>query len=228
LAALVLAVGIAGAQSPPPSFPALFYGTLVVNGEPPPEDSRITAYIDGVNCTQPDSGRTALDGQVAVYSLTVMHESQKPGCGAPGRMITFRIDDEQALQQATWGPASQQVNLSIGEATPPPLPSPTVTPTPDPTDVVATQTQAALFTPVPAPSSLPTDDPDVIGAGGQTAIAATATAGGPPASGGRQSGRGSDGGSVTLWALGILGLIVIAGSAGGIALSRKQRQVSDE
>jgi hypothetical protein len=131
------AVLTASAQPAPP---ATFYGTVAVDGEPPPDGTDIRGFVGGVDCTQLEgeaTGTIFADG-VSQYSVTIVHESQRAGCGAEGREVTFTIGGQPANQSATWQSGTQQLNLSTGEGEPPPLPAATVgeTPASPPTDDV--------------------------------------------------------------------------------------------
>lgn len=125
-----------------PSIPATYFGTVSVDGEAPPDGTEVRGFVDGVDCTQVDgdvAGTVVIDG-VAQYSLTIVHESQQPGCGAEGREVTFTIDGQAAVQSATWSAGTHRLDLSVGEGEPPPLPTPTSavasTPVAPPTDDV--------------------------------------------------------------------------------------------
>ncbi|HET7738504.1 MAG TPA: hypothetical protein VFK32_08015, partial [Tepidiformaceae bacterium] len=58
----------------------------------------------------------------AVFVVTALHESQRAGCGAPGKTVTFRIDDQPAAQSASWDAAPAQVDLNVGAGSPAPIP----------------------------------------------------------------------------------------------------------
>lgn len=127
-AGLALAiVAQAGAQ---PAVPATFYGSVAVEGEPVPGGTAVRAYIDGTDCTQDGDHFRAVVvvDDVSQYSIEVMHESQEPGCGAPGREVTFTVGGQPADQVAQWEPGPQRVDLTVGGGTPLPLPSGTATP----------------------------------------------------------------------------------------------------
>lgn len=128
-----------------PSVPATYYGTVAVDGQPPPDGTEVRGFVDGTDCTQLDgaSAGTVIADGVAQYSITIVHESQRPGCGAEGREVTFTIGGEPARQTATWTAGTQRVDLSTGQGEPPPLPTAT-----------AGATAAALPTDDVDPSSL--------------------------------------------------------------------------
>lgn len=130
-----------------PQVPANFYGSVSVDGKPVPDGTEVLAFIDGKDCTQRGPsfrGTITIDG-VSAYSIAVVHESQLPGCGAPGKTVTFTIGGRPAIQTATWQFGPQQVDLSAGTGDPVQLP--TSTPTPPVT-----------ATPTSPPGAPPTDD----------------------------------------------------------------------
>jgi hypothetical protein len=151
-----LAAPVAWAQ---PQVPATFFGSVTVDGKPPPEGTEVRGLIDGQDCTQlgPGYRGTITDGGVGAYVINVMHESQKAGCGKDGKAITFTIGGRPAVQTATWKLGPQELNLSIGAGTPPPLPTATPTRTTGPAQAAATATEVARFTPR-ASGVPPTDD----------------------------------------------------------------------
>lgn len=132
-----------------PQVPANFYGSVSVDGKPVPDGTEVLAFIDGKDCTQrgPSFRGTITVAGVSAYSIAVLHESQVPGCGAPGKTVTFTVAGRPATQTATWQFGPQQVDLSVG--TDEPIPLPTSTPTPPST---ATPVSTSL------PEAPPTDD----------------------------------------------------------------------
>lgn len=152
LFSLLYVLGNAPSAEAQPSVPATFFGTVAVNGEAPPDGTEVRGFVAGTDCTQVDgaSGNIVVADGVAQYSVTIVHESQVPGCGAEGRAVTFTVGGEQANQAATWSAGTERLDLSVGEGDPPPLPTAT--------SVAGTST----------PRPLPTDDVDPSGlVGGQ-------------------------------------------------------------
>ena len=138
-----LITGVVLAQ---PQVPASFYGTVSVDGKPLPDGSDVQALIDGKDCTQPGARGALGQGSASVYVLSVMHESQAPGCGADGKIVTFRVSGRAAAQTATWRPGLQHLDLNAGTGAPLPLP-PETSSTPSTADRLATATELAKFTP---------------------------------------------------------------------------------
>jgi hypothetical protein len=134
-AALAL-VAPAQAQAPP-NVPATIFGTVTVEGAAARDGAVIRAYIDGKDCTQDGTKAAVRDGDVTHFVIPVVHETQVPGCGKVGSVITFTIDGAEASPGATWKDGPQEVNLQAGPggSPVPTTPSPTVStpslPTPD-------------------------------------------------------------------------------------------------
>lgn len=207
IAAIALLAGARTAAAQP-SVPATFFGSAAIDGEPVPAGTEIRAFVDGVDCTQsPAGGRgTITQDGVSAYSVLVVHESQRAGCGTSGAAVTFTIDGRPANQTGVWETAAQRLDLNVGEGDPLALPSVTVTPAPAAIDRDATATADARFTPLSA-TTLPTDDPSIrVG----TANAA--------------DGSGDDDGGASLVLPLAIGVIVLTslGVAGGIAVSRRR------
>jgi hypothetical protein len=181
-----------------PQIPATFYGAVTIDGEAPPAGTEVRGFIDGVDCTQPGAAGTIDAGDVGAYVISVMHESQHPGCASEGKEVTFTIGGRPAGQTATWEVGPHEVGLNAGEGSPRPLPPNVPTPT--------SQAAATASTP-PA-----TDDIDLP----QTPPAVTPL---PP---GTSTSAGEDDGP-PLWGFvvgALLGLGVLAGAA-GFAMSRR-------
>ncbi len=213
LAAVIAAIGvvIAGDSehvSAQPMVPATYYGTASIDGHALPDGTEIAAIIGGKNCTQPGGNGTIIEGNASVYVVTVMHESQSPGCGAEGKTIVFRVGTRDAVQTATWHAGLQRLDLNAGSGSTLPLPS-QVNPTISEAGRQATATEQAKFT--PRTGSPPTDD-----------ISLTRTPAVPDP--GLPGSKGDDGGggvSPLLVILAVTGVLIVLGAAGGVALSRR-------
>jgi hypothetical protein len=214
------ALGVAAARAQP-QVPATFFGTASIDGEPVPDGTHVRAFIDGKDCTQlGENYRTTIrNGPVAEYVVQVVHESQEPGCGQPGRAVTFTIAGFPAGQGATWQAGVQNLNLNAGAGDPQPLPTITPAPTLEPGAAAATATEDARFTPRPTGDGPPPTDDD---AGILITAGPRPDASRPQADGGQ---RDSDGdGFPVLGMIGIaLGLLVVLGAALGYLLSRPRR-----
>ena len=152
--ALVPAAALAQIQ-----VPATFFGSATVDGKPPEDGTEIRGFVDGQDCTQlgPGYRGTIIDAGVGAYVITVVHESQKAGCGKEGKTVTFAIAGRAAVQTAKWQSGPQRVDLTVGAGTPVPLPTATAVPTAGPTQAAATATEAAKATPL-LTGPPPTDD----------------------------------------------------------------------
>lgn len=181
-----------------PQVPATVYGSVTIDGRAAPPGTEVRAFIAGVDCTQAAPGErgTITDGPAAAYVVAVVSDSQRPGCGRTGAIITFTVAGRPALQSIPWEPGPIRLDLSVGSEAITPLPTPTTAPPtatpplgPPPTDDVTLP-----GTLVPAPSS-PT----------------------PPTS---SAGSDSSVGPVIIIALAVL---VAAGAAAGWLLARRMR-----
>lgn len=110
------------AQDLPPQVPAIFYGSVTIDGEAPPPGAPVRGLVDGTDCTQPGAMGAIPAEDVGAYVIAVMHESQQPGCAREGQRITFTVGDREADQSADWAPGPQRLDLNAGEGAPKPLP----------------------------------------------------------------------------------------------------------
>ncbi len=81
--------------------PATFYGVVEPGDDfTPTAGMPVTAWIGGNLC---GIGQTKeVDGQV-VYVVSVnAEEGSSPGCGAPGRVVAFRVDDRPMSSRLPW------------------------------------------------------------------------------------------------------------------------------
>jgi len=210
IAALALAL-LSGAHlvAAQPGVPATFFGSAAIEGAPVPSGTEVRAFVDGVDCTQSPAGErgTIMQDGVSAYSVLVVHESQRAGCGTSGATVTFTIDGRTANESGSWQAAAQQLDLNVGAGAPLALPSVSVSPAPvGDIDRDATATGEARFTPLPA-TTLPTDDPAI--------RAGTANAAVRP--GDDEGGSGL----VLPVAIGVI-VLTLLGVAGGVVISRRR------
>ncbi len=209
---------LAGRAAAQPQVPATFYGSVTVDGRPVPDGTEVLAFVDGKDCTQrgPSYRGTITVEGVSAYSIAVVHESQVPGCGAPGKTVTFTIAGRPARQTAVWQFGPQHVDLSAGAGDPIPLPTPTPTPPSPPAG------GASPGTTVTSPSPLPTDDaaprPSVAGAGGQRTPSAAHTPRGES-----KAEPAHEGGGAWPWVAAGAALAAAGASALGWRLARRRR-----
>jgi MYXO-CTERM domain-containing protein len=52
----------------------------------------------------------------SIYIVDVASDSQTPGCGAEGDIVTFQVAGEPANEQGPWVSGLNPLNLTIGEA----------------------------------------------------------------------------------------------------------------
>ena len=213
LALVGLACAIPAKVAAQPQVPSTFYGSVAVDGKPVPDGTEIRGFVDGLDCTQlgPTYRGTIIAGGVSAYLINVVHETQKPGCGRPGKTVTFTIGGRAAVQTATWQQGPQQVNLGAGQGEPPALPTATPTRPLAPTESAATATEQAKFTPRPA-GTLPTDEVQIV-TGGKGGNGVDPIARPVPGQ--------EDSLPVIYVLLLVLGAIVLTGVAAGVALSRR-------
>jgi hypothetical protein len=209
-ALVALSISVASAQ---PQIPATFYGSVTIDGKPAPDGSEVRALINGLDCSQPAPGTRPVirDGGNSAYVLSVVHESQRPGCATDGATVTFTIDGSLAVQSATWHPGPIPLDLSVGAAPPIPLPSPTGSVA----AALASETAALDATPS-ATLSRPTGTPptDDVHFGSVTPLPGSVTASGPAV--GMDDGEG-----LPILLIAVLVLLGLGGAI-GIALARRR------
>ena len=178
-----------------PDVPATFYGSATIDGGLPPVGSPVRGFVDGRDCTQPGAMGTIAAGSVGAYVISVMHESQQPGCGREGAAITFTIAGREAGQSATWKRGPQELGLNAGTGAVQPLPPGIPTP-------AAAQTAVT-----------PGGAPTLVTAGGSTPR--------PPGVSPDEPGDDDDGPGVAGVVLTGLAVIALAGGVAGWLISRR-------
>jgi hypothetical protein len=217
-----------------PSPPSTFFGSATIDGASVPDGSDVRGYIDGKDCTQTGQGLrgTVFDAGTSAYVISVMHESQEPGCGKAGATVTFTVAGRATGQTATWKAGAQRLDLNAGSGAPVPLPTATPTPPVTPPPAAAPPSPAV----VTGQSNGGTASPPAPAAASSTAVALPS--GSPPVDNinlpfGQQGPRPpvtspgatpNDGGSGAWIAVGIVvALLVAAGGGGGVLLARHRR-----
>lgn len=217
--AIGIALGLslfASTASAQPSVPATFYGSVTVDGKPAADGAEVRAVVNGLDCSQPAPGTRPVirDGETAAYVLSVVHESQRPGCARDGSPVSFTIDGRPAVQSGVWKPGPIHLDLSAGAAPPIPLPSPTGTLA----AIVATETAAATpptsATLVRPSGTPPTDDVTF----DRTPVPPGAT----PSNLNEREVKGDGGSPVLLIVIVVLAVLGAAGAGAGFALSRRR------
>ena len=120
--------------------PATFFGTVTVDGRSVSDGTEVVALIDSKVCSQeeqePDRKGTwtateanpeySIESGDSLYVVDVVSDSQVPGCGTNGAIVTFLISERPAHQRGLWKAGSNPLNLTAG--TPPPTGEPVATP----------------------------------------------------------------------------------------------------
>ncbi|MEO6397680.1 MAG: hypothetical protein ABIP13_04365 [Tepidiformaceae bacterium] len=195
-----------------PQLPSTIYGSASGDGRPLADGSPVRGFIDGLDCTQP-GGRsgTVMEGQTSAYVITVMHETQRAGCGKDGKSITFTVNGQPVPQTIEWRIGIQRLDLNFGQGAPIALPTPTTAPagvsTSSGTPSAAAGT-ASVATPARPPGAPPTEDVHL----GKT----------PKPPGGSPKSEES-GAPVAALLLAGLALVALGGAVVGYLLSRKAR-----
>jgi hypothetical protein len=185
------------AQSPPTP-PARFVGSVVIDGQPAAEGTLIEARVGSTTC---GTDQVIMSGSEARYSVDVsaLDPAGSPNCGTEGAVVTFYIGGKLADQSGTW--RNFDINIvNLTYTTPTPVPSVTVTTTASPS-VTVTGTATAT-----TPG----------GGGGGTSVATPR----PPSTG--TGGAATDNGSAT-WLFVLLGAGALAFGVGGAAVARRNR-----
>ena len=129
-----------------PSPPMRLYGSLTIDGNPAPANTRVRGFVNGVDCTTTNVFQTPA-GQ---YAVEVAGQSQIPGCGADGVTVNLRVDARDAFPTTVFATGQfQRLDITVSNA-PPPSPEPPPAPTPAPG-----LPPAPTPTPAPGPSPVP-------------------------------------------------------------------------
>ena len=92
--------------TPSPQQIAVFRGQAWLNGRA--SGGPITARIGDVICSEPSISITPADSTETLYTMRVLSNDLRPGCGQPGAGITFFVEDNQASQTALWQAGGDQ------------------------------------------------------------------------------------------------------------------------
>jgi hypothetical protein len=123
-----------------PTPPATFFGSVTVDGHSVSDGTAVVALIDGKVCSEsknepgqkgtwtvteanPEYGVKSGD---SMYVIDVVSDSQIPGCGTEGAVVTFLIAESPAHQKGLWIAGSNPLNLTAG--TSPDIGDPLTTP----------------------------------------------------------------------------------------------------
>jgi hypothetical protein len=149
LTVAALQTSVSLAQLPP----TRFYGTVLLNGEVPPPDTVVEAYVGDVLCGAgivQDLGDPIGMG----YLIDVFADAVQSGCGTDGVTVTFRVAGVLAYESGGFQTGSfVQLDLSAdGEPAPPPSPAPEMPPVTEPEQPPAPEPQPQ---PEPEPEPAP-------------------------------------------------------------------------
>ena len=146
----ILLLASAPGTNAQPRIPATFFGSATIDGEPVDDGTEIRAFIGKIDCTQAPTGEggTILADDAAAYAIVVVHESQRPGCGADNIVISFTIDGRPARETSTWQAIVRRLDLTSDTGS-----SPTVINAPSDTRNVSQITDAQEIHVAPSPES---------------------------------------------------------------------------
>jgi hypothetical protein len=138
------------AQSPPTP-PARFVGSVVIDGQPAAEGTLIEARVGSTTC---GTDQVTMVGSEARYSVDVaaLDPAGSPNCGTDGAVVTFYIGGRLAEQSGSW--RNFDINIvNLTYTTPTPTPSVTVTTTASPSVTGTATTPGTGTTATPRPPS---------------------------------------------------------------------------
>ena len=135
LLVMTSSLGIEAAEAQPAP-PATFVGTVSVDGQTVADGTPVLALVNdnlcGKSSREPgQEGTWTLDKDVAdlglhagdsIYIVDVASDSQTPGCGTEGAIVTFQVAGRSTHQQGLWKAGLNILNLTVGQA-----PAPTAT-----------------------------------------------------------------------------------------------------
>ena len=80
--------------------PASYFGAVVASGLTPTAGLPVSAWVDGALC---GASSTLLENGEMVYAINVFADGpDTPGCGAPGKIITFQVGEQLIPITAVW------------------------------------------------------------------------------------------------------------------------------
>jgi len=121
-----------------PAPPATFVGTVVADGHSVADGTPVLALVNGNLCGKSSrepgqEGTWTLDEDIgdlgfhagdSIYIVDVASDSQTPGCGTEGAIVTFQVAGRAAHEQGRWKAGLNTLSLTVGQ------PSETATATP--------------------------------------------------------------------------------------------------
>jgi len=142
-----------------PAPPATFVGTVSADGQTVADGTPVLALVDGNLCGKSSrepgqEGTWTLDKDVAdlglhtgdsIYIVDVASDSQTPGCGTEGAIVTFQVAGRSTHQQGLWKAGLNTLNLTVGQP-----PASTATPQGPTPSTVDSDTDTAVRWWIPA------------------------------------------------------------------------------
>ena len=112
-----------------PAPPATFVGTVSADGQTVPDGTPVLALVNdnlcGKSSREPgQEGTWTLDKDVddlglhagdSIYIVDVASDSQTPGCGTEGAIVTFQVAGRSTHQQGSWKAGLNTLNLTVGQ-----------------------------------------------------------------------------------------------------------------
>ena len=153
-----LGTGVTEAQPAPP---ATFVGTVRLDGQTVADGTPVLALVNNTPCGKSSrepgqEGTWTLDKDVAdlgmragdsIYIVDVASDSQTPGCGTEGAIVTFQVDGQPTHEQGLWKAGLNTLNLTVGQA-----PAPAGTPQGQTPNAIEGDTESAVRWWIPAAS----------------------------------------------------------------------------
>jgi hypothetical protein len=134
LAVVALALMIPGLIYAQPVPPHIITGNATLNGQPAPDGTLVTAWIDGV--AVPGASVAVKGPPAGKFTLQVI---QPDGGAYAGKSIKFKVGGSDATQAQNWAQGDATILNLTATSGPPPTPTPvpaTATPRPLPTGVL--------------------------------------------------------------------------------------------
>ena len=122
-----LGIGVTEAQPAPP---ATFVGTVRLDGQTVADGTPVLALVNDKPCGESSrepgqEGTWTLDKDAAdlgmragdsIYIVDVASDSQTPGCGTEGAIVTFQVAGRLTHEQGLWKAGLNTLNLTVGQA----------------------------------------------------------------------------------------------------------------
>jgi subtilisin family serine protease len=100
--------------------PMTISGTALRDWKNVPGGTEVRATVDGNDC---GAATTASIGQASPFAIEVKSAAERPGCGAPGKMVQLTVAGAAAQPLIPWGLKNQNlglINREVSSVSPPP------------------------------------------------------------------------------------------------------------